>query len=264
MIKHIKGQEFRFGYNEITRQGGDPDMLMDFGILRLGAGQVFEDDSNLERAFLLVQGEILLQYDGIERKIHRKNCFDFSPWVLHLPAAVKLKITGIAKDSEVTVNRTVNSQTFLPKLYEPKDTDDEFRGAGTMQETSTRIVRTTFNYENAPYANLVVGEVIGYPGKWSSYPPHHHPQPEIYYYKTNPAGGHAYAENGDDVYKIGENDSLLIHSGMTHPHVTYPGYALWYLWVIRHLDGNPYVNPTFLDQFSWVTDPKAAFWPNRS
>ena len=103
-----------------------------------------------------------------------------------------------------------------------------------MQETSTRIVRTTFDYNNAPYANLVIGEVIGFPGKWSSYPPHFHPQPEIYYYKTYPTGGHAFAEVGDDVFKISGNDTVLIQSGMTHPHVTYPGYALWYLWAIRH------------------------------
>jgi 5-deoxy-glucuronate isomerase len=93
---------------------------------------------------------------------------------------------------------------FEPHLFEPKETADEYRGAGTMQETSTRIVRTTFDYSNAPYSNLVIGEVIGFPGKWSSYPPHHHPQPEIYYYKTNPKGGHAFAEVGDDVMKLSE------------------------------------------------------------
>ena len=34
-----------------------------------------------------------------------------------------------------------------------------------MRETSTRIVRALFDKTNAPYANLVVGEVIGFPGK---------------------------------------------------------------------------------------------------
>ena len=85
--------------------------------------------------------------------------------------------------------RTENGRAFPAKLYLPGDTPDEFRGAGTMHETSTRIVRTIFDYRNAPYANLVLGEVIDFPGKWSSYPPHHHPQPEIYYYKNNPGNG---------------------------------------------------------------------------
>ena len=258
---HIKGFDFQYQYNEITRIGGNPDMLMDFGILRLQKGQIYEDIFNLERAFLLVYGEITLSYNGVEKTIKRKNCFDDSPWVLHIPSGVELKIIGVAEDSEVTVHRTENANIFEPHLYEPKETADEYRGAGTMQETSTRIVRTTFDYTNAPYANLVIGEVIGFPGKWSSYPPHHHPQPEIYYYKTNPKGGHAFAEVGDDVMKVSENDTLLITSGKTHPHVTYPGYALWYLWVIRHIDGNPYIYPTFLPEHLWVTEPNAKFWP---
>ena len=259
--KIIKGKDFNFGYNEITKMGDTPDMLMDFGILRMKMGQTYEDASDLERAYLLVYGEVKLEYGGHEISIKRENCFDFAPWVLHLPANTPLKITGISNDSEITVNRTTNPRSFDAKLYEPKDSPSEFRGAGTMQETSTRIVRTTFNHENAPWANLVVGEVIGFPGKWSSYPPHHHPQPEIYYYKTNPEGGHAYAEVGEDIFKLSGNDTILITEGMTHPHVTYPGYALWYLWVIRHIDGNPYVTPTFVPEFTWVTDPNAKFWP---
>lgn len=258
--KIIKGKPFDFGYNPITEIGGDPDMLMDFGILRLKSGQVFEDNSALERAYLLVYGEITLEYNKSSIKINRPNCFDYAPWVLHLPADVPVRITGVAEDSEITVNKTVNPRIFDAKLYEPKDTPDEFRGAGTMQETSTRIVRTTFDYNNAPYANLVIGEVIGFPGKWSSYPPHFHPQPEIYYYKTYPTGGHAFAEVGDDVFKISGNDTILIQSGMTHPHVTYPGYALWYLWAIRHLDGNPYITPTFVPEHEWVAKPDAKFW----
>ena len=238
-------------------------MLMDFGILRLKPAKTYEDHSNLERAFLLVYGEIQLDYGDQSVRIKRENCFDFAPWVLHVPGDLPVKITGIAEDSEITVNRTVNERKFEPKLYEPADSPSEYRGAGTMQETSTRIVRTTFNHENAPWANLVVGEVIGFPGKWSSYPPHHHPQPEIYYYKTNPKGGHAYAEVGKDVFKLSGNDTILITSGMTHPHVTYPGYALWYLWVIRHIDGNPYITPTFVPEFKWVTNPDAKFWPDQ-
>ncbi len=40
-----------------------------------------------------------------------------------------------------------------------------------------------FDLDNAPQSNLVMGEVFNQPGRWSSYPPHHHPQPEVYYYQ---------------------------------------------------------------------------------
>ena len=128
---------------------------------------------------------------------------------------------------------------------------------------STRIVRTIFDYANAPYANLVLGEVIGFPGKWSSYPPHHHPQPEIYYYKTNPENGFGYGELGDDVVKVQNNDTVFIAPGLTHPHCTAPGYALWYLWAIRHLDGRPYKQPecpVFLKEHLWVMDKDSVYF----
>ena len=159
--------------------------------------------------------------------------------------------------------RTHNAQHFGYKVYLPEDTRDEYRGKGLMQEASTRIVRTVFDKSNAPYANLVVGEVIGFPGKWSSFPPHHHVQPEIYYYKLNPEQGFAYAECGEDVYKVRNNATLLLRAGMTHPHVTPPGYALWYLWVIRHLPQNPYGVPTFVPEHTWVMAPDAQYWPER-
>ena len=106
----------------------------------------------------------------------------------------------------------------------------------------------------------VLGEVIGFPGKWSSYPPHHHPQPEIYYYKTLPANGFAYAELGEDVLKVHNNDTVLIAPGLTHPHCTPPGYALWYLWAIRHLPGERYGTPTFVPQHLWVQREDAVYW----
>ncbi len=135
-----------------------------------------------------------------------------------------------------------------------------------MKETSTRIVRTIFDYENAPYANLVLGEVIGFPGKWSSYPPHHHPQPEIYYYKSNPENGFAYAECGEQVYKVRSGDTVFIPPGKTHPQCTPPGYALWYLWAIRHVDGCPYKMPeypVFLKEHLWVQEKDALYWPDK-
>jgi 5-deoxy-glucuronate isomerase len=36
---------------------------------------------------------------------------------------------------------------------------------------------------------------------------------------------------------------------------------MFYIWVIRHLDGNRYGTPTFVPEHTWVTDPKAGIWP---
>jgi 5-deoxy-glucuronate isomerase len=130
-----------------------------------------------------------------------------------------------------------------------------------MRETSTRIVRTIIEDPRAPWSNLVLGEVITFPGKWSSYPPHHHPQPEIYHYRFAPSGGFGFAAIGDEGCVVRNRDTILIPPHAVHPQTAAPGYAMFYIWVIRHLDGDRYGVPTFVPEHSWVTDPAAKIWP---
>jgi 5-deoxy-glucuronate isomerase len=138
----------------------------------------------------------------------------------------------------------------------------ENRGAGTMQETSTRIVRTVFDHANHPESNLVIGEVVNYPGKWSSYPPHHHAQPEIYHYRFYPKQGFGFGMLQDDGVLLKHGDSTLIIHDDVHSQTSAPGYAMWYLWAIRHLEGNPYGPVTFLEEHKWVMEKDAKIWPD--
>ena len=154
---HIKGpKEYPFGYTPITTMGDqEQNTRMDFGLLRLAPGQRFTEAQHLERAYLLIHGEVTLEWDGEKQTVSRENCFDFSPWVLHVPNDVEVTITAGA-DSELTVHRTDNETMFDARLYTPEECASEERGKGTMREASTRIVRTVFDHSNAPYANLVV------------------------------------------------------------------------------------------------------------
>lgn len=61
--------------------------------------------------------------------------------------------------------------------------------------------------------------------------------------------------------KTHNNSTVLITKKETHPQTTAPGYAMWYLWVIRHLENDPYITPTFLPEHLWVTEPGAEMWP---
>ncbi len=253
---------FKAGYNPITAiDEQENNTMMDFGILILENGQREIDEENKERAFLLVQGDVTFEWPGNKIRARRASNFNEEPWCLHVPAGVKVIITGMDGTSEVCITKTTNDSEFNSKLYTPEECASENRGAGTMREASTRIVRTVFDKSNSPLSNLVVGEVINFPGKWSSYPPHHHPQPEIYYYKFNPGNGYGFAQLGDDVVKVGENDTVKILNDASHPQVTAPGYAMYYVWVIRHLDGNPYITPAFEPEHLWVTDKNSNFWP---
>ena len=268
MLRIRQGGPFHFGYNLITTiDEVDDNTMMDFGILRLAKEQeecLFHPEK--ESAILLIQGEVTLSWCGEKKTIQRISCFDQNPWVLHVPRHVEVKIVGVSDDSELSITKTYNEAIFEARLYTPEECASEERGKGTLKEASTRIVRTVFDYSNAPYSNLVVGEVIDFPGKWSSYPPHHHPQPEIYFYKFYPEQGYGFSELGDDVVKIKNNDTVKILNDATHPQTTAPGYAMYYIWIIRHIDGNPYKTPeypVFDPKHLWVTEKNATIWPDK-
>jgi len=261
-MKISQPRGFPTGYTPITAIGGvHPDMLMDFGILRLAPGGRHASGSELERAYLLLGGEVELEWEGGARRLRRTSLFDESPWCLHLPAGAPMSVTAGAGGAELACQATANPARFLVRLYSPEDCASEERGKGTLRETATRVVRTIFDDRNAPQANLVLGEVITFPGKWSSYPPHHHPQPEIYHYRFLPATGFGLTAIGERAYVLNEGDTILIREGEVHPQAAAPGYAMYYLWVIRHLEGRRYLNPTFVPEHAWTMKPEAKIWP---
>ncbi len=249
------------GYNSITEMNGNyKSALMDFGLFLLESGDKIVNEEPLERAYLLMKGSVIFNYNGKSIKAERSNPFNVSCVCLHIPKGVKVEIICTSKQAELVYQATTNNNEFEPVFYSSEDVASEMRGKGTMGDTSTRNVRTIFDNSNAPYANLVLGEVIDYPGKWSSYPPHHHPQPEIYFYKFNPVNGYGFCELGEDVVKVRENDAVLIPAGATHPQTTAPGYAMLYVWVIRHLENDRYITPTFVEEHTWVNDSNAKIW----
>ena len=261
----LRGPEsLPYGYTSIAEMGKlHPDMHMDFGLLKLQQGEVFTENQQLERLYLLITGEVEFAFLGAQYQAARPDCFDHSPWVLHVPAGVDIRITGLSDGAELSVHRTDNEKIFDAKLYRPEDIPDEIRGKNTMRETGTRTVRTVLDKSLAPWSNFVFGEVITYPGKWSSYPPHIHPQPENYYYRLLPENGYGFCEYGDDVYKVRNHDTVFIEPNYTHPQVAGPGYAMWYMWIIRQIEEDPYEGvkyPHFIEEHNWARQKDADIW----
>ncbi len=254
---------FKNGYNKIISLEEHNDALMDFGILRLGKDQSETNIERKERVYLLIQGEVTFEWDGKSVTAKRASFMDENPWCLSVSGNVEVKITGVAENSELCVSKTENTETFPSVFYSNKDCRTEVRGKGVMRDAAERVVRTVFDYTNAPESKFVIGEVIGYPGKWSSYPPHNHPQPEVYFYKFYPEEGYGHSEIGDDVVKIHTNDTVKLVEGVVHPQTSAPGYAMYLIWIIRHLDGEPYLQPYFLPEYSWISEPGAKYWPEK-
>jgi 5-deoxy-glucuronate isomerase len=254
---------FAWGYEAlVSREGPNADILMDFGSLSLGDDETWASGHPDEKAFLLASGEVEFAWPGGKEGAARGSLFDEAPGVLLLPDGVEVKIRAGRGGARLYVIRTANPTSFPARFYPPSSCRSERRGAGTMRETSTRIVRTVFDDTDQPLSNLVLGEVVGVPGKWSSYPPHFHPQPEIYHYRFLPDTGFGLTAIGEEAYLLRDRSTILIRDGKVHPQVTAPGYAMWYLWVIRHLDGNRYRSPwpVFVDEHAWVMSKDAKIW----
>jgi len=261
------------GYTPLVpRSGPSSDMLMDFGVLKLLPGDEWELASETnEQCLLLAEGGANLTWmvnssgGGPQyADVYRPGLFDHCPYCLSVPKKSRIIIHAGEQGAEFYFTSTDNPRHFAAKLFLPGECTSELRGEGTMRETSTRIVRTCFDDLNHPQSNLVIGEVIGIPGKWSSYPPHHHPQPEIYHYRFLPEQGFGLTVIGDRPYLLKNRDTILIREGEVHPQVTAPGYAMWYLWVIRHLDGKRYGpstgTPVFVEEHKWVMGDESCIW----
>lgn len=262
-MRITQDKDFELGYTEITALDGiHSEMMMDFGVLRLNTGMEFADDKQLERVFVLLYGEIEVTYDGQTIRGKRETYTNDTIWCVNLPKNVPAVIRGVAEDSQVVIVRTENDKLFAPAVRWGDQIVEEVRGKGCMNEAGTRIVRTAQDKRLTPDSNLMFGEDMHYPGKWSGFPSHSHAQPEIYFYKFYPENGFGLLRLGDEGVLLEHNDTVLIQPDKVHPQVAAPGYAMYYLWVIRHLDGNPYLSPDFEEQNLWVEQPGAKYWPD--
>ena len=232
---------------------------MDVALLVLEAGQSFSScEDEKESAFLLFCGAAVFIADEKILLVSRRSEFAEEASCLHVCAGTQVKITA-KSHCEIYIQQVQNTTRFASKCYLPEDVSLQRAGVSELQGTMRRNIKTFFDYENAPYSNMVLGEVLNFPGKWSSYPPHFHPQPEVYFYRFDkPQGFGAGFANGE-IHQTTHNGLLVIQSGF-HSQVAAPGYGLCYAWGIRHLPGDPW-KKTRIDEpeHLWMLNTEVAF-----
>lgn len=260
----LKLPKIELGYTPVTDMNDiAADMLMDIGVQKIAKGSEVEFlDMKKETAFLLLSGNAIFNWEQETIAAERISLFDEAPTALHVPKGIKVVITG-GTDVEILIQKTDNDNYFEPKFYAPSDCTNDIFGEDVWNNTARRVVRTVFDLTNAPYSNMVLGEVINYSGSWSSYIPHGHDQPEVYYYRFQKEEGFGAAFIGDDTFKISDNSALCIPGGPTHPQVAAPGYPMWYCWMIRHLDGNPWDKRVNDERYEWLLDENVKIWPEK-
>ena len=123
--------ELKEGYTKITdMEDKHSDMLQDIGIHTLAEGKVetfFESEK--EQAILLLEGAVLLEWNGQSLEVKRASVFEENPWCLHVPLGMGVKVTALGK-SEVLVQKTDNKNKFDAKLYTPVDCESTNAGEG--------------------------------------------------------------------------------------------------------------------------------------
>lgn len=251
LIHHPHG--FEVGLNPIaTLASSQPDCELYFSSIKLNKGQEYCCNARYEFAALLMIGRVRFHYADQQHQAERSDYFAQMPKALHCAAQTKAWIEALT-DCELLLIETENTQYFDPVFFDEHNClEIDARGKNLLEDTSHRQVRTLFDKRNRPQSNLVLGEIITYQGRWSSYPSHYHDQAELYHYRFSEPQGFAFAEQGNKVLRVGHYDTYSIAAGEAHAHCTAPGYALYTLWCIRHLPANPYLVPTFDTAHDWT------------
>ena len=244
-----KNAELKNGYNSyIDLDKDDMGTLMDVGLLVMEAGDTYKyHEEKKEVAFLLFQGKVIFKWDGKEVEGTRPDCFNYDAYCLLAGCGTEIEIEAL-EHSEIFVQATENDKPYEAVMYTPETVQVQHAGAkGELMGCMRREIKTFFDYDNAPFSNMVLGEVLNMPGKWSSYPPHHHPQPEVYFYRFDYPNGFGAGFANGEVHKTTHNGLLVINTEF-HSQVAAPGYAMCYAWGIRHLPGDPWIKTRIDDE----------------
>ncbi|RUR24539.1 5-dehydro-2-deoxygluconokinase [Legionella qingyii] len=264
LIKNPQG--FPNGLNSIVTINPLSNDSMNFSSIKLTAGQNYLFNEHYEFAALLMTGSVEFHFAHQRQRVARYDYFSQEPIVLHCPSGQIAAVEALT-DCEILLIETENDASFAPLLFNQSNLLElDNRGKDILDDSSYRIVRTVFDKRNRPESNLVVGEIITFQGRWSSYPSHYHDQPEIYHYRFSEPQGYAFGEHGKEVLRIENYDTYRIANAQTHAHCAAPGYALYTLWFIRHLKDNPYMTPTFIKEHEWTRTHKAnnRVWKNNN
>lgn len=256
-------KETKRGYNEYLNmdENNGQGSMMDVGLLIMEAGDSFTfEETDKEVSWILMKGKAVAVFDEQRVEMDRPNPFDYNPWCLLQSKGKKSTVEALSY-CEFYVQKTTNEREYPTRLYTAEETHTWARGVGELDGTMRRDVRTCYDYESRPDSNMVLGEVVNRPGKWSSYPPHHHPQPEVYFYFMEKEQGFGVGWTDGKPNELHHHGCLVVTDDSNHQQVMAPGYACCYVWGIRHLDGNPWEKTRIDDEkHTWLLEAAPEYW----
>jgi len=243
----------------------NPCKLLEFGFLKLAAGETYQADSQ-EREILAVllggKASFEVRAKRFEKVGGRPNVFAGKPHSVYIPAKSKFTITADTA-VEIALPSAPSDLDVEPYVIEPSKVATGIWGAANFKRYFHQIL-TLAAQPDLPAQRLIVGETFTPSGNWSTYPPHKHQvddlprqayHEEMYFFKVSPNEGfgicHYYNEEGEEEnFTVRDNSVHMMPRGY-HTVVSAPGYTTYYLWFLA---GSQRVQATVDDpQLGWVT-----------
>ncbi len=215
--------------------------------LKLLKGEKYISNLGVEVGILLHEGKADVNLNGKTNEVKRKNVFEDTPSFVHISPGDNCEFSAL-ENSEIVVIEIENENKFISKLYQFNQNAIKKLGQEKLKEKDARSIIDIVNYNVEPKANIVIGEVIADQGSWSSYPPHIHPQPEVYLYKFERSEGFGVSIVGEEATIVKDGHITIIPGDLPHPQVTAPGYKMYYTWIIRNLPNNPWNSRNYVEQ----------------
>jgi len=243
----------------------NPCNLLDFGLLRLAAGETYEAvTAEREILAVLLGGKATFEINGVrfENVGGRANVFGGKPHSVYIPAGVSFSIRATTA-IEVALPSAPSDLQTTPYVITPAQVATGVWGAANFTRNYHQIL-TLASQPELPARRLIVGETYTPSGNWSTYPPHKHQEDdlpreayheEMYYFKLSPNDGfgicHTDNEDGEDEnFTIRDNSIHMLPKGY-HTVVSAPGYTTYYLWFLA---GTQRVQATVDDpNVGWVS-----------
>jgi 5-deoxy-glucuronate isomerase len=247
----------------------NPCKLLDFGFLKLGAGDKTSGRTDGREILAVLLGgkatfEIETQHSKsirFEKVGGRANVFSGKPHSVYIPCGTNYSI--LAEGAvEIALTSAPSDLIVEPYVIEPSSVATGAWGAANFKRYYHQIL-TLASQPELPARRLIAGETFTPSGNWSTYPPHKHQvdnlpreayHEEMYYFKVNPGDGfgicHFYNDQGEEEnFTIRDNSIHMLPNGY-HTVVSAPGYTTYYLWFLA---GEQRVQATVDDPaLSWV------------
>lgn len=229
------------------------DLSFEIKQIKMSSNEVISTDPQLENGILLQSGDITVKLNGIESKLSRKDVFQQLPIFISVSINDKC-ILEANTETELVIISVENTREFNSTIYIANETTKNHLGLRSLNGADGRTIVDILNSTIEPLSNLAIGEVISDQGSWSSYPPHSHPQPEAYAYKFDGKSGFGVSIVDEHAEVVSEGDVVYIPGNLNHPQVCAPGYRMYYMWVIRNFEDDPWTKRIYQKEHSHLLE----------